>query len=382
MSSPFPLNFIAKVTLHNEPLWLVLLSIATALAGSFLLLSSKSSGLSRPQAIMAFAFTWLGVMVAGLILSTSLPMEDWGDERVLRIAEIMLLFAFGVPFVIRLYSKWIGGKTAPAELAAGGAGVRAWLSPSNVIMASVVSVMAWLAFDISLALMLVLTFGLLLAYPALHNISPRAIPAEPGAGEREKVLAMLEAGRITVEESAELLNALGASQPAGMVPPEPLSEARRLTIIGACVVLAGFFFPWFTMSPGKELSRAMESMREQLGENFPIEIPGMTLPQNAPGFQISTVGSEIPHGMGWMVLAFAMTAALLPFFAKSLDRATLRLLQLLALGVGTVMLLSVLGTGIRWVSYGLVAAAAGYAVTWVGLLREGRTRLRADSEIH
>jgi hypothetical protein len=136
------------------------------------------------------------------------------------------------------------------------------------------------------------------------------------------------------------------------------------------VLLAGFYFPWITIDPGKEMARTMHSMQQGFGENFPLQLPEMALPQLNSGLRVSAVGSEIEHGLGWMTLALALAAALLPLFAKSLDRATLRLMQMLALGVGTVILLSVVSSGIRWVSFGLVAAIAGYFIEWIGLLRE------------
>lgn len=364
----------SMIPVSNMPLIVVLLAVTVALAGSFLLFNPKSSGLSAPKSILIFACTWLAVMATGVVMIQTTLNREPPDLVALKLAKIMVLFAIGVPFVTRLYVKWIGGKMTPAERAGGAVGVRAWLSPSNVIMAIVVAVMAWLVFDYPLVLMLLITFGLLLITPATHNIGAVDMPSdprpEPFGSEREKVLAMLENGRITVEESADLLNALAASQPAAVAPVEPLSPARRLMMIGSCIVLAGFFFPWITKFPGKELARTMQSMQEGFGENFPLQMPDLSLPQVSPNLRVSAVGAEIEHGLGWMILALAITAALLPVFVKSMDRATLRLLQLLALGVGTVILLSVVSSSIRWVSFGLVATIAGYAVIWIGLLRE------------
>ena len=336
------------------------------------------TGVSAERAVLAFAGCWLfvlGVIFFGVQMIPDTMIEVIRDERRLIFAvKMTVLILFAVPFALRLHSKWLGGKATAAEMEGGAVGVRAWLSALNCAVAIVVAVMAWLTFDISLVSLLMLSFALLLAFPVIHGLPASEAVADPltdaGGVEREKVLAMLESGHITAEESAELLNALAVSRPSGVSPTEPLTPAGRMMIMGGCLVLVGFLFPWFSISPAQEMGRALHGMRDLMGGNLPIELTGLDLQQQSSGFRISVIGAEVQHGWGWMVLACAMTSALLPFFAKSLDQATLRLLRLLALGVGTVVLLSVVGTGIRWISFGLVAVLAGYAVEWLGLLRE------------
>jgi hypothetical protein len=83
--------------------------------------------------------------------------------------------------------------------------------------------------------------------------------------EREKVLEMLESGKITVDESAELLHALGANPTTPEMPRAPMTRAGRLVLCGAGLVLVGFLLPWFSFSPAAELSRTMEDLRATTG---------------------------------------------------------------------------------------------------------------------
>lgn len=373
---------------------LVFLAVALSVVGSFCLFRPWYSGLSRLRGLMAFGATWLCMGVWALwLVPTLLPHQNgfaffarpigrgsstlpWEEQRMLWSVEVMAFVVVSIPLILRLYGKWIGGKSTPAELAGGAEGARAWLCPVNCVVALIVACTAWLAFDLPLILNLAVVFGLLLVGPAFRSVKPE-IPViapvpEIGVSERDKVLAMLESGRITAEESAELFHALAASQSAPPTVHPPLSPARRWILTGACVVLAGFFFPWFNLSPGGDMARALE----QLQSGFDGELPGnfseMRLPSGA-GFTVSVVGSEVKHGMGWLALVFAMVAALLPVFPRSLDGQTVRLLQKLALGVGTVILVSLVSSSPRAVGFGLVAALVGYAVAWVGLLREKTT---------
>ncbi len=133
-----------------------------------------------------------------------------------------LLIVFGVPFAVRLYGKWLGNSLDEREKASGVDGVRAWLSGWNVFLVVAISLCAWRGFEYSFWGVLAMTTGLLLAYPAVRALSTAgesppaaATPAADLSDEREGVLKLLEEGKITAEEGAELLSALSET-----VPPE------------------------------------------------------------------------------------------------------------------------------------------------------------------
>src|SRR6478736_6284384 len=90
-------------------------------------------------------------------------------------------------------------------------------------------------------------------------------------------------------------------------------------------------------------------------------------------------GGDIGHGLGWLILILGGTAALLPFFAKQLDRATMRNLRWLSLGIGGLLLLYVLSSDASSVSVGLVVVLAGYICEGIGIRREEAPRTSAPS---
>jgi hypothetical protein len=122
------------------------------------------------------------------------------------------------PFLARLYLAWVAGAVTEEEKAPGMAGVRAWLRVSNLICAILIALCFWIGFGYAFLSPLVLAFFALLAYPLLNlsvneNLPPAAAPPPAASGtvtpERERVLKLLDDGKITASECAELLNALG-----------------------------------------------------------------------------------------------------------------------------------------------------------------------------
>ena len=180
---------------------------------------------------------------------------------------------------------------------------------------------------------------------------------------------MLEAGKLTPDESAELLQALGESSPRHASAQVPLTGGERLMLIGAALVLFGFFLPWFVVNPGREAGRMMNQMSLNLG----LEMPGGGI--SFPNPQVSTpivryAGGDVQRGLSWATLLLAVLAAVMPYLGKSLDAATVRTVRLLCLGVGGVIVLYLLTQNIRFVGIGLIIAMSGYALEVVGMVRD------------
>jgi hypothetical protein len=167
------------------------------------------------------------------------------------------------------------------------------------------------------------------------------------------------------EESAELLNALGASLAARVPVRAPLTTNGRLVLIGAALVTIGFFLPWFAFSPGVELSRMMGLFR---AEGFPMpEMGGAGIPVK---HLVQISGGSVANGLGWAVLLLGLRAALLPQVAQTVDAATQRTVRSLALGAGTILVLYLATQSVRAVAFGLCVTIAGYALEWLGISRE------------
>ena len=283
---------------------------------------------------------------------------------------VLLLPMLALPFVVRLYRKLIRGHLTEAEKLSGMDGVRAWLSVGNLICASLIPICAWQVFQVSLLAMFALTFGLVLAYP-VFNLASAAPQTEPAAAsedlsnEREKVLQLLEAGKINAEESAELLNALGHSVPTRPLPTseQELSPQRKIVLLGAALLLVGFFLPWFTLNPNALLNGFAEQFQQMLPANA---LPEIKLPNGA----LEIHAGNIAHGLGWWILALGIGAAGLPFFATTLNATLQKKIILAALAIGAFLLIYLLSDAFRCVSVGIILALAGFALEIVGTLKE------------
>ncbi len=288
-----------------------------------------------------------------------------------------ILVLTGIPLAAKFYQAWIGGVATERERQPGVAGVRAWLSPIGLLLALGVSISAANGFDYSFLAVFILIIGALVAYPVFNSMqkpasaSPPAEPVDTLAGEREKVLSMLEAGKITAEESAELLNALGSTVKPPQTGQVAISTQQRLSFIGAGLVLIGFFLPWFRINPAEVLNRMTGQFSNFMNEVAPQMPAGM--PGGADfsfnGLTLHITGGDVQHGLGWFILLASATVALLPFFASRLDVQSRRTVSVVTLGVGSVLLLYLFTQGLRFLDAGILLAAAGYCAQWIAIAR-------------
>jgi hypothetical protein len=89
-----------------------------------------------------------------------------------------------------------------------------------------------------------------------------------------------------------------------------------------------------------------------------------------PDATVQVHAGDIVHGLGWWILALGMIAAVLPFFATTLESAMQKKIILAALGIGAILLIYLLSDSIRYVSFGILLVLAGYALEVVGTVKE------------
>lgn len=261
----------------------------------FLGICKRFTGLERGYAAMV----WIGsLIVAGA--TTAYRIEQM--EGILRSArgrqevDYIIMLASGfllVPTAAllggKLYHRWIGGRVTPEEKAPGADGVRAWLRGGNLIVAALIPLFAWLGYGWSFPVLLLVTVGSLLAYPLLNFSSgaPAAAPEAPKQAavspERERILKMVEEGKITAADSATLLASLGVAQQAD-AQGAAMTPARKLVCAGAALVVLGFFLPWFSFNAADEVKRGVNQAAVQFGQLFP-DMSG-SLPGGGQGFDI------------------------------------------------------------------------------------------------
>jgi len=333
----------------------------------------------------------LGIVVVGAAIGTFIYRNvKMPGEEPLHVLAAGCLVLFGAPLVIKIYRAWIGVYVTQSEKAPGTAGIRAWLSPANIILSLLVSFCAAYGFYYQFFAIFTLTLLILLAYPIANSMSQNTNPPQSFAkqetltSERERVLSLLDAGKITAEESAELLNALAATvqQPepaAGNSRISRVTPGQKLALIGAALVLIGFFLPWFSVNPAKELERMTGQMGNfnNIAQQFATSSGGnIPFSQNGGNsgfpFKIPTVdiaGGDVPHGLGWLVLALSVGVAILPFIGSNFEMQINRAVELLALSGGLIILLYLLSSNLRFLNAGIIVVIAGYLIEFTAVIR-------------
>ncbi len=338
----------------------------------------RYTGLKHWQSILLSFFTAALAVIFCIYyhdeLRHRLEFNRTYEEEPTTIFASILLALLLIPFAVRLYQKLIRGNLTDAEKLPDMNGVRAWLGFGNLVCATLIPICVRLLFATPLLNLLALTYGLLLAYPIFNLVSATPSPApiaptEDLSNEREKVLQLLEAGKITADESAELLNALGQSVPSR--PQVPASEMkltsqRKIVLLGAALLLLGFFLPWFAINPGEMVNE----MAAQLQQNMNHELPGVAMPQMNFSGTVQVHAGDVAHGLGWWILALGIAAAVLPFFATNLQAQLQKKVILAALAIGAFLLVYLLSNNFRFVSVGVILAIAGYALEIIGTLKE------------
>ncbi len=327
-----------------------------------------------------------------------------------------LIIVLGTSFALRMHSKWIAGKLTEDEKLPTGQGVRTWLGIGNIFLVLTISLCAWQGFNYSFWAILVLLTGLVVAYPVIRLISQPGEFAQAGPAqnfcssaaayqpaevkscpdltvERDRVLKMLEAGKISPDEASELLSALGDSAPT----PPPVQTrptmpiGQKVTIVGAGLVLLGFFLPWLSINPGKEMNRMLNNLATQMPQNFPsqVKFTAPTSPnilyteenviqgksKHAPALKTGSIqltGADIQNGLGFMIILIAISVAILPFLATNIPPAKLAKISLCILALGGLLIVYILAGNFRHASFGLAVVTAGYILECVGLFRTRR----------
>ncbi len=363
----------------NSSFFLTIVLMTGIFATAAWIFYRRYTGLSGGQSAL------LCLLAAGLAIGLgffvgTMPSNS-GMRPVFReLISVALLSFLAVPFVTQLFRKWIGGHLTEAEKLPGIDGVRAWLSVGNIICAVLIPICVQGAFEPSAPIYQPVTlvpflFGLLLAYPLLNMASDSAQPAsvapsEDLSSEREKVLQLLEAGKISAAESAELLNALAHSAPpSALKPAAEINPQRKMVLLGAALLLLGFFLPWFSINPNAEANAMAAHFQQSMNQMMPGN-PVSQMNLSLPNANVQIHAGDLAHGLGWWILALGMIAAVLPFFATTLESSMQQKIILAALGVGAILLVYVLSDAIRYVSFGILLVLAGYALEIVGTLKE------------
>ena len=201
--------------------------------------------------------------------------------------------------------------------------------------------------------------------------------------DRERVLALLEAGRLDADEAGELLSALSES-PADR--PKRLTVGRAMLWMGAAVVLASFPTTWLNVDLAAEMNRMMESLPQVPdgaglpdGVTYNTTFRGIGLPALQSGKPFEVRGADVPNGLGWTILLLVLLAATAPLAGRHVDRRDLATASLLALLAACAVGVYILGEYFRYCAVGFVLTLTGCVGSLVGALVERNAFRRHDT---
>src|SRR5690606_25114585 len=111
--------------------------------------------------------------------------------------------------------------------------------------------------------------------------------------------------KITPEDGAQLLSALAAT----VVSPQqelsgrtttPMDMGRRLSLVGAAIVVIGFFLPWFKVDVMSELKKALPDAKMVMGN---IDMPSIAIMHNGQESTFARVVRGADLWPAWILLA-------------------------------------------------------------------------------
>jgi|GEM_PF-4003716 len=299
--------------------------------------------------------------------SPFLPLGSTSHSLLLpAVLAFMLAICALWGLLVKLYRASVMDRATEKERATTAAGFGAWLSPINLATACVFVIGACDATPWGVLYPMMLAVALLLAYPVVHSVLHPPQEASPAAfdsasaNERERVIALVEAGKISAEDAAELLGALGVSRSAMLAVPPQLTSACRVIFVGAVMVTIGFLLPWFRIDLGQVMSDQMQSVSKMI----PIAA--------SSGPIVIVRGGDMAGALGWLILALAVSAAALPFLwpLTAGNQFQHRNICVAMLAVGTFLLCYITSGAVMYMQFGIILTIAGYIVLWIGAVRE------------
>jgi hypothetical protein len=150
--------------------------------------------------------------------------------------------------------------------------------------------------------------------------------------ERAKILRMVEEGKISAEEGSDLLDAMGRS--TALRGQEKFSRLDFVTLIGAALVILGFFLPWINI----------RSVTQMFGRISAYQA----------GYQVGAVG--------WAIFIIGILSTVPVFVTPKDFLYKISMLQIFLTLIGLVLVISVLVRAGHNLGAGLILCLAGFIV--------------------
>ncbi|NIP53834.1 MAG: hypothetical protein GWN67_16625 [Phycisphaerae bacterium] len=157
--------------------------------------------------------------------------------------------------------------------------------------------------------------------------------------ERDRILKMVEEGKINTEEGTELLDAMGRS--SALRGEEKFSRVDMIMLIGVSLVILGFFLPWVYVVWTKQIPGSFEAVH---------------------GYQ----AGYHAKAMGWAVLIIAIASAIPIFITPKNFLYKISMLQIFLILIGAILVISILVQAGNRLGPGLIFCLAGFVVELFG----------------
>jgi len=171
------------------------------------------------------------------------------------------------------------------------------------------------------------------------------------AVEREKILRMVEDGKISADEGSELLDAMGRSN--ALRAQEKFSRLDMAMLVGAALVVLGFFLPWVYI----RMPRVPVIPTPSFGAQVPTPRPLM--PRFLGNASLYQTGPNI-GAIGWIIFIIGILAAMPVFVTPKDFLYKISMLQIFLILIGLVLVISILVRAGHNLGAGLVICLAGF----------------------
>jgi len=165
----------------------------------------------------------------------------------------------------------------------------------------------------------------------IHRVA-RGEDSSVKVAERAKILRMVEDGKISADEGSELLDAMGRS--TALRGQEKFSRLDFVTLIGAALVILGFFLPWINI----------RSVTQMFGRISAYQA----------GYQVGAIG--------WAIFIIGVLSAVPVFVTPKDFLYKISMLQIFLTLIGLVLVISVLVRVGEQFGTGLIFCLAGFIV--------------------
>ena len=176
--------------------------------------------------------------------------------------------------------------------------------------------------------------GLILLIQLFRWLASESAGGNVNAAERQRILGMVEAGKISTEEGTDLLDAMGRS--TALQGQDRFSRLDIAMLCGVALVVLGFFLPWAYIRMPK--------------------MPGMF--GRVSGYQ---AGYHV-GAIGWAILIVGLLSAIPVFVTPKDFLYKVSMLQIFLTVVGLVLTISVLARAGGRPGPGLIFCLAGFIV--------------------